>query len=96
VIVAAELEFGLLKRQSTRLRRSMHAILGSLVIQPFEATAVAHYARLRVALERSGGIISGNDMLIAAQALALDATLVTDNEREFRRVPDLRFENWLR
>jgi tRNA(fMet)-specific endonuclease VapC len=40
--------------------------------------------------------ISGNDVLIAAHALALDATLVSDNEREFSRIGELRLENWLR
>lgn len=51
---------------------------------------------MRAALEYGGLLIGANDMLIAAHALALDCTLVTDNEREFRRVPGLRVENWLR
>jgi tRNA(fMet)-specific endonuclease VapC len=47
-------------------------------------------------LERQGTPIGANDTWIAAQALAIDATLVTDNEREFVRVPGLSLENWLR
>jgi tRNA(fMet)-specific endonuclease VapC len=53
------------------------------------------YAELRTELERAGRPIGGNDLLIAAHALALGHTLVTDNEREFARVGGLRRENWL-
>jgi len=53
------------------------------------------YGRLRTDLERRGQIIGANDMLIAAHALALDATLVTDNVREFERISRLKIENWL-
>jgi tRNA(fMet)-specific endonuclease VapC len=54
------------------------------------------YAELRADLEKRGQLIGPNDMLIAAHALALDAILVTDNVREFKRVKGLRIENWLR
>ena len=54
------------------------------------------YGQIRKSLERSGALIGANNMLIAAHTLALDATLVTDNEREFRRVDGLKMENWLR
>jgi tRNA(fMet)-specific endonuclease VapC len=50
---------------------------------------------VRKALENAGTPIGANDLLIAAHALTLDCTLVTDNEAEFRRVPGLRVENWL-
>jgi hypothetical protein len=62
----------------------------------FESTAVQRYANLRHYLERQGTSIEPNDVLIAAHALALECTLVTDNEEEFRRVPGLRVENWAR
>lgn len=55
-----------------------------------------HYGRLRADLERRGTPIGANDMLIAAHALSLGATLVTDNVREFERVKDLAIVNWLR
>ena len=96
VIVAAELRYGERKRPSVRLSGALDAVLGELDVKPFEMSAVAHYARLRTALERVGTPISAHEMLIAAHALALDATLVTDNEREFVRVEELRVENWLR
>ncbi len=53
------------------------------------------YARVRAYLETQGTPIGGNDLLIAAQALALDLTVVTANIREFSRVPNLKVENWL-
>jgi tRNA(fMet)-specific endonuclease VapC len=96
VVVAAELEFGAMKRSSPRLTHSLQAILGAIAVKPFEISAATHYGRLRLGLEQAGLPISGNDMLIAAHALDLDATLVTDNLREFSRVGGLRLENWLR
>lgn len=95
VIVAGELRFGYMRRDSARLARDVEAVLGGLPILPFEAPADWRYASLRTELERRGTPIGANDMLIAAQALALDLILVTANEREFRRVPGLRVENWL-
>ena len=64
-------------------------------IVPFAEPADQVYAELRAHLERAGTPIGPHDLLIAAHALALDLTLVTDNLREFSRVPDLRVENWL-
>jgi tRNA(fMet)-specific endonuclease VapC len=85
IIVASELRFGAERR-----------ILKRLPVLPLEDDADRHYGALRAELERQGKPIGGNDMFIAAHALALDATLVTDNVREFERVPGLRVENWLR
>jgi tRNA(fMet)-specific endonuclease VapC len=96
VIVAAELRYGALKNPSRRLNASLDILLEDIEVKPLEGDAVSHYARVRAALERAGAPISANDMLIAAHALALDATLVTANEREFGRIEGLRKENWLR
>jgi len=65
-------------------------------ISPFEAPADRVYSQLRADLQRSGKTISNNDLLIAAHALTLGLTLVTDNEREFSRVDGLPLANWLR
>jgi tRNA(fMet)-specific endonuclease VapC len=65
-------------------------------VLPWAAPADAVYSQVRGRLERIGRAIGGNDLLIAAQALALGHTLVTANEREFSRVEKLRVENWLR
>lgn len=72
------------------------AVLSALDVLPIDAAADHCYAGIRLTLERAGTPIGANDLLIAAHALALDLTLVTDNIGEFRRVPGLRVENWLR
>jgi tRNA(fMet)-specific endonuclease VapC len=96
IIVAAELRFGAAKKGSERLMSQLDRILSAIDIQPFEAPADVAYGRLRAQLEAAGVPIGGNDMLIAAQALATDCTVVTDNEREFLRITGLKVENWLR
>jgi tRNA(fMet)-specific endonuclease VapC len=96
IIVAAQLRFGAAKKGSERLTIQLERILSAIDIHPFEAPADATYARLRAQLEAAGSPIGGNDMLIAAQALAFDCAVVTDNEGEFARVSGLHVENWLR
>ena len=71
-------------------------MLGVLEVLPFETPADAAYGLLRTRLEEAGTPIGANDLLIAAQALALGYTIVTDNENEFARVDDILRENWLR
>ena len=95
IIVAAELRYGAAKKASSRLTSQLDAVLEALEVLPFEAPADAHYGSLRSLLERAGKPIGANDLLIAAHALALGHTIVTDNEREFARVRGLRLENWL-
>ena len=94
LIVLAEIRFGLAKHPSARLLDSLEKVLESLPVEAWDHPAELRYGDLRLALEQAGTPIGPNDMLIAAHALALDATLVTANEREFRRVPGLRVENW--
>ncbi|NIJ08693.1 tRNA(fMet)-specific endonuclease VapC [Sphingomonas vulcanisoli] len=96
IIVAAELRYGAARRGSVRLTGQLEAILSLLPVLPLGGDADVQYARLRTDLEGRGQPIGGNDMLIAAHALALGATLVTDNLREFARVSGLTIENWLR
>lgn len=71
-------------------------LLEAIEVLPLEAKTDVHYGRIRAQLEKTGTPIGGNDPLIAANALAIDAVLVTDNVREFKRVKELRIENWLR
>ena len=94
-VVAAELRFGAEKKGSTRLRDRVEGVLSAIEVIAFDAPADRAYATLRASLERRGNVIGSNDMLIAAHALAESATLVTGNEREFRRVDGLGVENWL-
>lgn len=96
VIVAAELRYGAARKGSPRLTAQLEAVLGTLEILPFETPAAQTYGLLRARLEQAGQPIGGNDLLIAAQTVALGHTLVTDNEREFARIDDLSCENWLR
>ncbi|MCX5514621.1 VapC toxin family PIN domain ribonuclease [Kaistia algarum] len=96
IIVVAEIHFGLAKSGSARLAQIVGGVLDLIRILPFEAPADEIYGRLRADLERSGQLIGPNDLLIAAQCLAGDFMLVTDNIREFSRVPGLKVENWIR
>jgi tRNA(fMet)-specific endonuclease VapC len=96
IIVAAELRYGSTKKNSSRLTAQLEAVLGAIEVLPLEAPVDAVYGVIRAGLERTGQPIGGNDLLIAAHALALGVTVVTDNEREFSRIDNLRVENWLR
>ncbi|MFT4054364.1 MAG: type II toxin-antitoxin system VapC family toxin [Novosphingobium sp.] len=96
IIVAGELRYGARRRGSPRLSAQLEAVLELLSVLPLGDDADEHYGRLRADLERRGVPIGGNDMLIAAHALNLGATLVTDNVREFERVDGLDIVNWLR
>ena len=96
IVVAAELRYGAEKSGSERLTTQLEAVLGALDVLPLEAPADIAYGRVRAQLERVGRPIGGNDLLIAAQAIALGHTVVTDNEAEFTRIDGLRCENWLR
>lgn len=95
IIVAAELRFGVEKAGPTRFTRRVIDVLARTPVMPFDPPADRFYAEIRWLLERQGSVIGPNDLFIAAHALALDLTLVTANEREFRRVPGLKVENWL-
>ena len=95
IIVNAEIEFGLELKQSKRLRAQMEEVFSVLPILSFEQPADQRYGALRAELKRQGRPIGPNDLLIAAHALALDATLITTNVGEFSRVPGLKIENWL-
>jgi tRNA(fMet)-specific endonuclease VapC len=96
IIVAAELRFGAAKKGSQRLTAQLETILDVLDVLPLDAPVDIVYGRLRDSRERAGWSIGGNDLLIAAQAVALGYTLVTDNEQEFNRIGELPSENWLR
>lgn len=94
IIVAAELRYGAERRGSIRLTRQLEAVLSAIDMLPLGTPADRHYGMIRSELERMGRPIGHNDLLIAAHARALDATLVTRNVGEFGRVPNLAIENW--
>jgi tRNA(fMet)-specific endonuclease VapC len=94
-ITVAELEFGVAK--SARPEQNQEALqlfLAPLEIVLFDSSAAVHYGRIRTVLEKNGSPIGSMDLLIAAHALSLGVLLVTNNEREFSRVPGLKLENW--
>jgi len=93
-VTAAELAFGVAKSGSARNREALEMFLAPLEVLPFDASAIWHYGELRAGLERRGQLIGALDTMIAAHALASNTILVTNNTREFARVPGLRLENW--
>ena len=95
IIVACEIRFGLTKPVSARLKRRIESLLDEMTVLPLEPPVEQHYADIRGTPERSGTPIGPNDLLIAAHARALGHVVVTDNVREFSRVPGLTVENWL-
>jgi tRNA(fMet)-specific endonuclease VapC len=96
IIIAAELRYRATKKGSQRLTAQLETVLSGLDVLPFEAPADTAYGLIRTRLEQAGTPIGGNDLLIAAHALALGCTIVTDNEGEFARIDGLPRENWLR
>ena len=94
-VVAAELAFGVAKSGSTRNRQALEMFLAPLTIMPFDAAAVWAYGDLRADLERRGTPIGSLDTMIAAHALSQQALLVTNNTREFAKVPGLLLDNWV-
>jgi len=96
ILSAGELRYGAAKAGSPSLMERIDQVLSALVVLPFDSPADRHYAEIRTALSHEGTLIGANDLLIAAHARSLDLTVVTANDREFSRVPDLRVVNWLR
>jgi tRNA(fMet)-specific endonuclease VapC len=95
VITKSELLFGV--EVSPRRRQdesALNAFLGYIEVLDFPDLAAAHYAQIRAALKSRGTMIGSNDLFIAAHARGLGLTLVTNNTREFSRVPRLTIENW--
>jgi tRNA(fMet)-specific endonuclease VapC len=99
IISAGELRYGLSKlprsRRATELAQRLNAVLTAIAVMPLPAEAAQHYGQTRAHLASSGTPIGGNDLWIAAHALAHNMTLVTNNVGEFQRVQGLPVENWL-
>ena len=93
-VVAAELAYGVAKSGSARNRQALEMFLAPFEILPFDEAALWVYGDLRAKLEGKGTPIGALDTMIAAHALSQQSTLVTNNTREFDRVPGLTLENW--
>jgi tRNA(fMet)-specific endonuclease VapC len=95
VIVAFELRYACAKKGSPQLLRRVGEFLSEVPVLPFDVPANADYDGIQAELEASDRSLELNDLLIAAHARALAATVVTANVSEFGRVPGLHVENWL-
>jgi tRNA(fMet)-specific endonuclease VapC len=95
-ITVAEMQYGIAKSQfPERNREALEKFLTPLLILDFDMGAALAYGELRVFLEKQGTPIGAYDLLLAAQAKALDIILVTNNLHEFERIPGLKVENWV-
>ena len=95
-IVMAELLFGAEHSERTKQNRDIVvSFLAPYEIVPFDATAAEIYARIRSHLASSGNPIGPNDLIIAATVLAHQGVLVTNNQREFQRIKELKLANWI-
>jgi tRNA(fMet)-specific endonuclease VapC len=94
-ITIAELQYGVHKSQHVEQnQRALEQFLIPLICIPFDDQAATTYGEIRATLEAQGTPIGALDTLIAAQALSLDVALVTNNTREFSRVPGLQVIDW--
>ncbi len=75
--------------------RQLEIFTQRLLIDPLDENAGKHYGSIRAQLKKDGAPIGNNDLLIAAHARSINAVLVTNNVREFNRVPNLIVENWI-
>jgi tRNA(fMet)-specific endonuclease VapC len=96
-ITLSELHYGLAHGDvSLQRREALDELLALFEVEDYPSAAARDFGRIRVALERAGRRIGPYDLLIAAHARHIGAVLVTSNEREFRRVPGLGVQNWLK
>ena len=95
-ITFCELQFGVSNSaRPEKNERALTEFLGPIDVLDFPAGASPVYGRIRAHLQHAGTPIGNYDLLLAAHALYLGAVMVTNNTREFERVPDLRIENWI-
>ena len=95
-IVLAELWYGIeLSRKQEENRAALHDFLQYVTVLDWPEQAGREYGKIRTHLKRKGTPIGANDLLIAAHAVTLDVVLVSDNKKEFLRVPGLKLENWI-
>lgn len=94
-ITLAELRFGAERRSSQKLHRAIEAFVRNVSVVAFDEDCAATYGRVGAKLAAKGEIIGDTDAMIAAHAITLGVTLVTNNSRHFSRVPGLKIENWL-
>jgi tRNA(fMet)-specific endonuclease VapC len=96
IVTLAELEYGIARSSQTgKNRTALEEFVSPLEVAAFDREAASVYGNIRAAVERRGNPVGSMDLLIAAHAVSLDVPLVTNNVKEFRRIPELRVENWV-
>ena len=97
-VTQAELQYGVQKSKNKNINQdALDEFLLPLTILPFHGKRlVTCYGEIRVSLESKGKTIGPLDMLIAAHALSLDLMIISNNIKEFARIPNLKCENWIR
>lgn len=96
VVTLAALLYGVqVSAKKKANRTAVDALVRHLQVIDWSRAAAEHYAEIRADLKRRGQLIGSNDLLIAAQARSLEAIVVTNNVKEFRRVKGLSVENWM-
>src|SRR5580698_9053007 len=94
VVTEAELRFGLARRpDASKLKLAVEEFLLRVEVLPWDSAAASHYARIRATLEDEGEPVGNLDLMIAAQALAAEAVLIT-HDRVFRKIRGLKIEDW--
>jgi len=94
-IVVSELLYGAKKKGSKKLIKIVDLFVNSFEIYEFDKNAAIEYSKIRVNLEKQGLIIGAYDLQIAAHVKSLNAILVTNNIKKFRRINGLKLENWI-
>ena len=94
VVTEMEIRYGLARNPALRIAEMIEEFLAGMTILPLDSDAASAYAQVRAHLEAKGKPIGPLDLMIGAHALSIGATLVTNNAKEFRRVPGLRVEDW--
>lgn len=95
-VTLAELEYGVHKSQHPQKNKmALREFILPLDVIPFDAETADYYGQLRARLEKKGSLIGPLDLMIAAHAQHMNSILVTNNKKEFARVPNLKIENWI-
>jgi tRNA(fMet)-specific endonuclease VapC len=96
MVTLAELLYGVqISTRKKENRAAVDALVLHLMVMEWSRGAAEHYAEIRADLKKKGQLIGSNDLMIAAHARSLGATVVTNNVKDFRRVKGLKFENWI-
>ena len=96
MVTLAELLYGVLESNKKKANRAgVDAFARHVTVKDWSRDAAEHYAEIRVDLRKKGQMIGANDLMIAAHARSLEATVVTNNVKDFGRVKGLKVENWM-